>query len=288
MTTITEAAPSLSPAEAKVAAVVMATPGRVVRNSMARLADEAGVSQPTVIRFCRSVGCDGYRAFTVRLAQSLVRRPWFSATAVSAGEPVRAYALKVVDDALDALMRLRQSLDLDAVERAVAALSTAAVSGRIVVYGAADAAGALEEAALRFFTHVAPVHAYTDGDRQRMSASTLGPEDAVIAISSADPSDDLLQAVALARAVGATVVVIAPRSSPIVHLASIPVAADAPEATDAFTPSPARLVHLLLVDVLAVGAALRDDRRSAARADSMKRALRAPRPLGGETLPMPG
>lgn len=40
--------------------------------ALSDLAKKVGVSEPTVIRFCRTLGCDGFRDFKIRLAQTLL------------------------------------------------------------------------------------------------------------------------------------------------------------------------------------------------------------------------
>ena len=46
-------------------------PASVLRSGMAGLATVAGVSEPTVMRFCNAVGCSGFQSFKLRLAQTL-------------------------------------------------------------------------------------------------------------------------------------------------------------------------------------------------------------------------
>ena len=62
---------SLRKSEAKVADLVLADPARILESSLAELAALAGVSQPTVMRFCVAIGFSGYQEFKLRLAQSL-------------------------------------------------------------------------------------------------------------------------------------------------------------------------------------------------------------------------
>ncbi|MEE2977481.1 MAG: MurR/RpiR family transcriptional regulator, partial [Pseudomonadota bacterium] len=71
---IRAARPSLSPAERQVADWVLRQPGTVLSLPVAAIAREAGVSQPTVIRFCRSMGCHGLSDFKLRLAQGNAAR----------------------------------------------------------------------------------------------------------------------------------------------------------------------------------------------------------------------
>ena len=46
--------------------------GFSVDASNAEIAKRAEVSEPTVTRFCRAIGCDGVRDFKLKLAQSVV------------------------------------------------------------------------------------------------------------------------------------------------------------------------------------------------------------------------
>ncbi len=61
----------LSKSERKVAEVILATPEQAIHSSIAALALEAGVSEPTVNRFCRSLETRGFPDFKLHLAQSL-------------------------------------------------------------------------------------------------------------------------------------------------------------------------------------------------------------------------
>ncbi len=51
---------NLSKSERKVAEVILATPEQSIHSSIAALAQEAGVSEPTVNRFCRSLDTRGF------------------------------------------------------------------------------------------------------------------------------------------------------------------------------------------------------------------------------------
>ena len=60
---IRRALTSLSPAEQRVAQHVLAQPRSVLNDPIATIARSADVSQPTVIRFCRLLGCEGVSVF---------------------------------------------------------------------------------------------------------------------------------------------------------------------------------------------------------------------------------
>ncbi len=62
---------SLRKSDRKVCDVVLADPRRILTATVAETADLAEVSQPTVIRFCTAIGCEGFQDFKLRLAQAL-------------------------------------------------------------------------------------------------------------------------------------------------------------------------------------------------------------------------
>src|SRR6476620_8866185 len=69
---IKQTAPTLRPSERRVAEAVLADVNFAVHSANGGLARRAGVSEPTVTRFSRAVGCTGLRELKVKLAQSLV------------------------------------------------------------------------------------------------------------------------------------------------------------------------------------------------------------------------
>ena len=60
---VSAALPALPPAEQRVATLVLADPRSFASLSVTLLAERAGVSKPTVVRFCRSVGYGGLTDF---------------------------------------------------------------------------------------------------------------------------------------------------------------------------------------------------------------------------------
>ncbi len=66
--------PTLRRSEQRVAAFVLGRPTVVVHMSIADLAERALVSEPTIMRFCKAVGCVGFMDFKLGLARDLERR----------------------------------------------------------------------------------------------------------------------------------------------------------------------------------------------------------------------
>ncbi len=271
---IADARAGLRPAERKVAEVVLGRPQAVLRASLADIAQEAQVSEPTVMRFCRGVGCDGFKDFKLRLAQSLVTGTPYVHSDVRPGDPVGTLTAKIFDLTIRTLSAVRNRLDPQALERAIEALARAR---RVEFYGLGASGAVAIDAHHKFFRLEVPCIAYVDPHMQIMSAATLGREDVVVAISHTGRTRELIQSARVAAAAGAAVVAITAGGSPLARLATIPLAVDTPEDTDVYTPMTSRLAHLVVIDVLATGVALRGGPGVRVRLKRMKDALREKR-----------
>jgi RpiR family transcriptional regulator, carbohydrate utilization regulator len=64
----------LRPSEQLVARYILGRPSVVVHMSIADLAESVFVSEPTIMRFCKAIGCTGFMEFKLALARDLERR----------------------------------------------------------------------------------------------------------------------------------------------------------------------------------------------------------------------
>ncbi|GGY04897.1 transcriptional regulator HexR [Paludibacterium paludis] len=245
---------TLSAAERRVAELVLAQPYTMMQAAVADIARNAGVSQPTVIRFCRSLGCAGLPDFKLKLAGSLVTGVRYVHSSVRAEDPPSEIVAKVFDNTVAALLKSRNEVNPAAIEEAVTLLSAAR---RIEFYGLGNSGIIAADAQHKFFRFGIPTVAYADSHIQMMAASLLREGDVLLAISSSGRSRELLEAVDAALANGATVVAITAGGSPLARRATVALCADPKEDNDTYSPMISRIVHLVLIDVLAVGVALR-------------------------------
>lgn len=115
----------LSKSERKVAEVILASPDNAIHSSIAALALEANVSEPTVNRFCRSMDTRGFPDFKLHLAQSLANGTPYVNRNVNEDDSVESYTGKIFESAMATLDHVRHSLDKSAVNRAVDLLTQA-------------------------------------------------------------------------------------------------------------------------------------------------------------------
>ena len=122
--------PTLSPAEQRVAALVLADARGFAASPVGALAERAGVSKPTVVRCCRSLGFDGLADFKRKLAGNVNQGVPFVHRAVDADDRPAEVVVKVIDNSVAALLKLRNDAAGRAFEQAVSALEAAGRAGR--------------------------------------------------------------------------------------------------------------------------------------------------------------
>jgi RpiR family carbohydrate utilization transcriptional regulator len=250
--------PSLAPAEQRVARLVLGDPRSFASLPVAELAERAHVSKPTVVRFCRSMGYDGLSDFKLKLAGSVSEGVPFIHRSVDADDKTGDVLVKVIDNAVAAFLKYRNDASTFAIEKAVEALAGTYKTGRrIEFYGVGNSGVVALDAQHKFFRLGVNTIAYSDGHLQVMSATLLAPGDCVVVISNSGRTRDLMDACDIARRNGATTIVITATGSPLSAAGQIHLAADHPEGYDRYSPMVSRLLHLMIIDVLATTVALR-------------------------------
>jgi len=250
--------PSLAPAEQRVGKLCLADPRAFAKLPVSELADRSHVSKPTVVRFCRSVGYDGLSDFKLKLAGTVNEGVPFIHRSVDADDKIGDVMVKVIDNTVAAFLKYRNDASTLAIEKAVVALVQAYQAGRqIQFFGVGNSGIVAQDAQHKFFRLGVNTTAYSDGHMQVMSASVLKAGDCVVVISNSGRTRDLMDACDIARKNGATTIVITASGSPLASAGHIHLSADHPEGYDKYSPMVSRLLHLMIIDILATAVALR-------------------------------
>lgn len=268
--TITRRRPQLRPSEQKVADVVLVDPVAAMDFSTAGLADAAGVSEPTVMRFCAAVGFDGFRSFKTALVQTVALGLPVSHSAISREDGPEELTEKVFDHTISSLDRARRRLDVAAVAAAID-LIAAAQELLFVGFGASGVIAA--DAQQKFPLFGVPCQAPADLHQQFIAATMGGAGTVTVAISQTGATVETIRIAEAARAAGGAVITLTGDDGALAALADVDIRISTFEDTDFYTPSVSRLAGLVVVDVLATGVALRRDPRQLHRVQRMKEQL---------------
>ena len=240
--------PELSKAEAQVAEYIAASPDEVINLSVSALADCCGVSEPTVIRACRTLGFSGYQALKIALIQSTSAPIQFEGEEVNAQDSMSGVIQKVFGAATDAITLTRDSLDVQAMEKAAEALVRAK---RILIFGVGGSAAVATDVQHKFLRLGLDAHAYSDTNLQTITATFAGKDDVVFAISHSGSSKAVVDNTQLAKSNGATVISLSSMGkSPLTELADISLYTAANETRYRIVAISSRIAELTIIDTL--------------------------------------
>lgn len=254
VTRVAQRSDTLSQAERKVAQVVLEDVAGAAAASINVLAERAGVSEASVTRFAKAMGCRDVRDLKLRLAQAAVVGQRFLGASAANGQDGGETIDRIADDIQTTLQVHRGLIKPDTVRRAAARLLAARM---VYAFGMGGGSSLLaDEARYRLVRLGRPVASYQDAVLARMVAGTLGRDDVVLAFSVSGYTPELLSACEIAREYGAQVVAVTATGSPLAALADEVLPIRALETDFIFKPSSSRYAMLLAMDVLATELAL--------------------------------
>lgn len=261
----------LRESEKKVAQHVLEAPEKVIYQSISELAENAGTSEPTVLRFCRALGFRGYHDLKIRLAQDLVPEVKNIHEDVTPGDDAAALIRKVLNANTIAISSTADVLDPAKMDRAIQALARAR---HIDFFGLGGSGAVAMDAFHKFFRLGIPCGWQSDSHMQAMSAALMTPRNVVVAISHSGSTKDIVESLEIAKASGATTIaIVSHRKSPVASLADIALCVQAKETGFKPEPMSSRIAHLCVIDVLAVGVALKRSRDFVASVQKTRKAL---------------
>ncbi len=244
----------LSRAEQGVARWVLAHPRQVTSSTLAEVAAACGTSQPTVIRFCRSVGASGFREFTRRLTEALSQPVSNIHRDVSANDTAADATSKVLDASIRTLVEIRSQLSSMPFDAAVAAMRKAR---QIAFVGLGASGHVASDACQKFFRLGLPCTALIDTPTILQYASITTPRSVIVIASQMGGAADLVRAAKIARGNGATVMALTDPDSALAAAVELLFACRAQPDASVYTPMSSRLAHLALLDALQVALAIR-------------------------------
>ena len=270
---------SLSRSETKVANWILTNPGEAVGASIQAVAKQCSVSEPTVIRFCRSMGLNGYRDLKTHLIASLHKSESYLHHDVSEQDKPATAAVKVLESSISALVNLRKQIFAMPFEEAVESI----VGARQIILTGLGASGHVAgDASHKFFRLGVPCVALTDSPTILQQASICRSGDVIIAISHTGTWNELIQAMQIAKSNGATVLAVTDPKSRLAEVATILFPCHADEDTNIYTPMSSRLAQLTVLDALQVSVALKLGDTAEQNMRAAKAALSVGRNLGEE------
>jgi RpiR family carbohydrate utilization transcriptional regulator len=270
LTKITEHLSTLGPAERRLADFIVQDPQGLVRMSLATLSSQAGVSEPTVIRFVRRLGCMGFSDFRMRLAQDLASGPAFVHSKVDFSDSLESVVRKIFGSSVSNLQSVDASLDIGVLQRAIDILAAA---HRIELFATGQTSVVAMDAQQKFMFLGVPAVYQHDTQLQIMSAAGLRATDVAVCFSYTGQKVDIVRCAEAAMKAGATVIAVTRSDSALADVAPLTIPVDVVENAYLYSPTATRLAQFVILDVLATGVALRRGVGISNRIQAMKEAV---------------
>jgi DNA-binding MurR/RpiR family transcriptional regulator len=205
------------------------------------------VSEASIVRFCRTLGLEGFGDLKRSLLQHTVPQRIPSVfEEIAEDDSMEAVARNVFIRNLSTLQIAMEQLDFGAVTEAAELLRSAE---KIVILGSAASASIAENFYVHLFRVGFPVSVVTDGEFMITAAHMAGPGTVFVAVSKGGRNEMVVRAFAEARSRGAkTVSITAHDHTPLAKASDIPIIHYAPVRALAST----RVVQNTVIDCLYV------------------------------------
>ena len=257
---LTDESGLVSALERKLAASILADVSFATNASITEIAARAGVSPPTVTRFCRRLGCASFSDFKLQLAKSAYVGLRYLRPESVTSTPAEV-AEDIVTKAQNALFEMHRGLNLDALSQAANLLAGAQM---IYAFGSGgNSSMIVNELQNRLFRLGCRITTSNDHGMSLMLAAAAEPDAVVIGSSFTGRNLELVRCFGLLRERGIKTIALTQSNSPVAAAADVVIAVDLPEGQNIFRASSTRYAFLAAVDILANLVAYADRSRSA-------------------------
>ncbi|PKB90036.1 RpiR family transcriptional regulator [Ewingella americana] len=249
---------SFSPAEKRIIAIILRDPPEVAKMGVTELAKYAETSTATVVRTSKRLGFSGYPALRPALAAESSRpMPADMPLAADIGDhdSPKQILQKLLEFEVKGATETTQLLSAATLEQAVRFLSQAQ---RIDIYGAGASSLVAQDFCQKLRRIGVDARTYGSTDESLVSACQLAAGDVALAISHSGQTADVIDALVLAKAAGATTLAITANGrAPLARKADVVLRTSNREMGFRAAAMASRTSQLLLIDCLFIGIAQR-------------------------------
>ena len=237
----------LTAAERKVADYVLQQYEQVQFMSITQLADECGIAEATVSRFCRSLKLRGFNAFKIELARHSVAVDPAERRSLPA-DSVAGRSQEVGRLAVDAVNQTIELAESDKILRAVELFEKAP---HVMCIGSGGSMIMASAFANMFAMADPKFYAVADSHSQMAAAATMGQKDIIVLFSYSGSTTGGVQVLELAKSRGiATVLITRYPKSPAAKLADVVLRCGSNEGPFQSGSVPAKIAQLVVMDLL--------------------------------------
>ena len=244
--------PELRKSEKIVAEYILKDPKSIITLKTADASSLMGISEPTLIRFCKAMGFTGYQELKINLSQQLAADDYFEIYEIYPDDSIHDLCEKVFDTAVSEILNVRSQIDQEILEQAI---QTLAKARRVEFYAFGGSAPVAMDGQHKFFRLKIPTSCISDPHIQFMSANSLSKDDVVVAISQSGTTTAIVDSVKTVRESGAKVIGIMPGNTPLADICDLSLTINVGSNDRLTMPLTSRLAYTAVIDVLTMGVA---------------------------------
>jgi DNA-binding MurR/RpiR family transcriptional regulator len=246
----------LRESEKKVAEYIRRNYEQVIHLSISEVAEEAGASESTVVRLCKALDYRGFQDFKIHLAGEYRSTDSQIHEGINKKDDSLEIKKKVFESDIAAVRDTLQVLDDRSFLHALEILRKA---DTIELYGTGGSGTVVMDVQHKFLKIGKKCFAYRDIDLQAMSASLVGPGDAVVGISHSGGNKNILDALKIARKAGASIISVTNYGrSPITRISDVVLFTASRETAFKSDAMSSRIAELVIFDALWAALAFSD------------------------------
>ncbi|WP_199738099.1 MurR/RpiR family transcriptional regulator [Falsibacillus albus] len=239
-----------SDTEKKIADYILGNPDKIIHSTINQLAEDLGVADSTVFRFCKRIGFKGYQAMKIALASEIVTPIKDIHETITEEDTVQTITEKVFRSNMKTIEDTLHITNESALESAVNMICSA---NRIDFFGNGGSGIIAMDAYHKFIRTGLTVYASNDSHIQLMTASQLTKNDCAVFISHSGSTTDILEVLKIAKDAGATTIGITNYGkSPLSKSVDIPLYTVSDETDYRSEALSSRIAQLTLIDALYV------------------------------------
>ena len=240
----------LSEKEKKIADYILENPEKIIHSTINELAEDLGVADATVFRFCKRIGFKGYQAMKIALASEVIEPIQQIHEEISEEDSVKTVTEKVFMSNIRTLENTLEILNGHAIQKAVDVLLHA---NRVEFYGTGGSAVIAMDAFHKFVRTGIKAFSFVDSHFQLMSSSQLSENDVAVIISHSGTNKDTINIMKTAKNNGAkTIGITGYPKSPIGQNTDVALFTSSEETEYRSEALSSRIAQLSLIDALYV------------------------------------
>ena len=240
--------PSLHKVEKKIAEFIMEDTEKVIYMPIAQMAKELNVAESSIVKFCKTIGFDGFKQLKISLVKNLDNPEKLIYEDINKDDSQQDIIKKVFSSSIRTLKESLQTIDMNQFSMAVEAILKAK---RIEFYGVGTSSTLAQDAYYRFMRIGLPVYAALDPHISRVSASTMKNDCLAIGISYKGRTRDTVETLEIAKNKGAkTMCITCFPKSPITKVSDIQIIMSTSEAKIMREAISSRIAQIAIIDSL--------------------------------------